>query len=274
MKKYLAVLLFVQCVSVHAQNWKAESIRDYNKQQASRLLKEYVEFVSIPNVARDTVNVHKNADFIAALMRNRGIKNVQLLQAETKGVHPVVYGEVLVPGAKNTLIFYAHYDGQPVNAAQWAAGLSPFVPQLFSAAIDKGGAPVQLPTTNDYNPEWRLYARSASDDKAGVYAILSAYDALIKSGQRPASNLKFFFEGEEEAGSVHLSEYLDKYKSLLQSDLWIICDGPVHQTGKKQIYLGVRGDAGIDVTVYASKRPLQSVRCTVVTMATGRPTLR
>ena len=91
-----------------------------------------------------------------------------------------------------------------------------------------------------------------------MIAILNAYDAIIKSGLKPTYNIKFFFEGEEEAGSPHLNEILEKYSSLLQSDLWIICDGPVHQSGKKQVVFGVRGDAHLDLTVYASKRPLHS----------------
>lgn len=68
--------------------------------------------------------------------------------------------------------------------------------------------------------------------------------------------MKFFFEGEEEAGSPHLNEILKKYAPQLQSDLWVICDGPVHQSGKKQIVFGVRGDTHLDLTIYASKRPL------------------
>ncbi|MBS1655948.1 MAG: M20/M25/M40 family metallo-hydrolase, partial [Bacteroidetes bacterium] len=142
--------------------------------------------------------------------------------------------------------------------SQWAKGLSPFEPQLYSGAIDKGATAISLPASGVYNPDWRIYARSASDDKAGVAAILNAYDALHQTGQQPTCNLKFFFEGEEEAGSPHLGEFLEKYKSLLQSDCWIICDGPVHQSGKKQIVFGVRGDTHLDLTVYASKRPLHS----------------
>ncbi len=191
-------------------------------------------------------------------MKKRGIEKVQLLNASTTGVPPAVYGEVKVAGAKQTLIFYAHYDGQPINPAQWAKELDPFQPKLFSNALDRGGLNIPFPTDGPYNNEWRIYARSASDDKAGVAAILNAYDAITKSGLTPGCNLKFFFEGEEEAGSPHLNEILEKYRPLLQSDLWIICDGPVHQSGKKQIVLGVRGDAQLDLTVYASKRPLHS----------------
>jgi acetylornithine deacetylase/succinyl-diaminopimelate desuccinylase-like protein len=89
-------------------------------------------------------------------------------------------------------------------------------------------------------------------------AILSAFDALVTSGVKPTSNLKFFFEGEEEAGSPHLAELLRLNRELLKSDAWIICDGPVHQSGRKQVVFGVRGDTNVDLTVYGAKRPLHS----------------
>jgi acetylornithine deacetylase/succinyl-diaminopimelate desuccinylase-like protein len=249
---------FLICQFVSAQSPEVLTIRKYVLQNAGTIISEFTELLSVPNVAADPVGLQKNAAFIMEMMNKRGIQNVQLLNASTTGVPPSVYGEVKVPGAKQTLIFYAHYDGQPVNPAQWAKGLEPFLPKLFSAAIDKGGTNIPFPADGNYNNDWRIYSRGASDDKAGVDAILNAYDALKKSGLTPGCNLKFFFEGEEEAGSPHLNEILEKYKSILQSDLWIICDGPVHQSGKKQIVFGVRGDTHLDITVYASKRPLHS----------------
>src|SRR5262249_36934109 len=98
----------------------------------------------------------------------------------------------------------------------------------------------------------------ASDDKAGVAAILNAYTALVASGLRPRYNIKFLFEGEEEAGSVHLEDVFEKHSALLRASCWVICDGPVHQTGKKQIVFGVRGDSHLDLTVYGPRRPLHS----------------
>jgi acetylornithine deacetylase/succinyl-diaminopimelate desuccinylase-like protein len=125
--------------------------------------------------------------------------------------------------------------------------------------VEAGGKILPNPKTGEtINPEWRLYGRSAADDKAGVMAILTAFDALMASGTKPRPNLKFFFEGEEEAGSPHLGEILRLNKQLLQSDAWIICDGPVHQSGRKQVVFGVRGDTNVDVTVYGAKRPLHS----------------
>lgn len=252
----LAPILFLQFS--FAQSPATLKIRKSVQQSSKEIVAEFTELLSIPNIASDAPNIQKNAAFIMEMMNKRGIKNVQLLSPTTAGAPPAVYGEVLVPNARQTLIFYAHYDGQPVNPAQWASGLSPFEPKLFSSAIDKGGSSLKFSDYNQFNPDWRIYARGASDDKAGVAAILNAYAQLKSNNIQPAYNLKFFFEGEEEAGSPHLNEILDKYKSLLQSDLWIICDGPVHQSGIKQIVFGVRGDAHIDLTVYAAKRPLHS----------------
>ena len=66
------------------------------------------------------------------------------------------------------LTIYAHYDGQPVNAAQWDKALEPFTPKLFSDAIAKNGTAIPFPADGSYNNNWRIYARSASDDKAGI----------------------------------------------------------------------------------------------------------
>lgn len=260
MKKTSALLYwFVFLVtSADAQPPYVLKIREYRTDNEKEIFNEFISLLSIPNVAADTANLQKNAAFIMEMMRKRGIQQVQLLSPTTAGAAPSVYGEVLVPDTKQTLIFYAHYDGQPVNPSQWASGLDPFEPQLVDGVIGAGGKAIDIAAGSKLDPEWRIYCRGASDDKAGVMAILSAYDALIKSGLKQTYNLKFFFEGEEEAGSPHLNEILENYKLLLQSDLWIICDGPVHQSGKKQVVFGVRGDAHLDLTVYASKRPLHS----------------
>ncbi|MGH9881649.1 MAG: M20/M25/M40 family metallo-hydrolase, partial [Pyrinomonadaceae bacterium] len=189
--------------------------------------------------------------------KRRGL-NPRLLVPQDATAPPVVYGEWNAPGAKRTLILYAHYDGQPTDAKQWT-GSQPWQPVFRSAALEAGGKTLPMPADNEsINPEWRLYARSASDDKAGVMAILTAFDALRAQGIAPTSNLKFLFEGEEEAGSPHLGDIIRLHRDLLQSDAWIICDGPVHQSGRKQVVFGVRGDTNVDVTVYGAKRPLHS----------------
>ncbi len=259
MRNLLLTIFLFSTLSSYPQSSETLKIRNYRQQNEYAIISEFVSFLSIPNIAIDTLNLKKSANFMMDMMNKRGISQVKLLSAKTTGAPPVVYGEVLVPGATQTIIFYAHYDGQPVNASQWSNGLLPFSPALYTSALYKDGKPIPFPVAVDtYNPEWRIYARGASDDKGGVAAILNAYEAVKNSGMHINTNLKFFFEVEEEAGSSHLQEILEKYNSILQSDLWIICDGPVHQSGKKQISFGVRGDTHLDLTIYASKRPLHS----------------
>lgn len=216
-----------------------------------------MELLKLPNVASDTENIRLNSRYIVAEMDKRGFKP-RLLEAVDKKVPPVVYGEWMTPGATKTVIFYAHYDGQPTDPSDWT-GSKPWEPVLRTASLEKGGAIIPFPNAGEkIDPEWRVYARSASDDKAGVFAILTAFDALKASGIKPTVNIKFFFEGEEEAGSGNLKEILEKNKDLLKADAFIVCDGPVHQSGRKQVVFGVRGDVNVDLTVYGAKRPLHS----------------
>lgn len=248
---------FLLAVATLAQSPGLEKIRSYRQKNESSIYNDFISFLKIPNVATDTANIGKNAVFLMQLMNAKGISNVQLLKANEKNVPPVVYGEVNIPGASNTIIFYAHYDGQPVNPALWAKGLHPFHPQLLNGRVDEN-ASIQASVNFPLNDDWRIYARGASDDKGGVMAILTAFSAVKQSGLKFSYNIKFFFEGEEEQGSTHLDQILEKYKSLLQANLWIICDGPVHQSGYKQIVFGARGDAHLTVKVYGPKNPLHS----------------
>src|SRR5205085_7896720 len=155
----------------------------------------------------------KNADFLLQFMKGKGISNVRLLEGNGRYVPPVVFGEVLVPGATKTVIFYAHYDGQPVNPSTWAKGLHPFQPQLLNGRLDEN-ANAQSPSF-PLNEDWRIYGRGSSDDKGGVIAILNAYTAIKQSGISFPYNIKFFFEGEEEQGSPNMAQILEKNKSLI-----------------------------------------------------------
>lgn len=251
---WVLLLAVANAVPVLAQGSK---IREYRRANEHRILDEYLEFLAIPNVASDRENIRRNAAFIVQMMRSRGL-NGRLLETNDPGVPPMVYGEWKVPGATRTLILYAHYDGQPTDPKQWTETL-PWQPALRSASIEAGGRILPMPKAGEsIDPEWRLYARSASDDKAGVMSILTAVAALKANGLTPTSNIKFVFEGEEEAGSPNLATIINLHKDLLQANAWIICDGPVHQSGRKQVVFGVRGDTNVDLTVYGAKRPLHS----------------
>jgi len=210
-------------------------IRAYTTAHQQAILDQFTELLKIPNIASDKDGIRRNADAIATMMQRLNLNPRLLTPSATPDAPPVIYGEWKVPKAKRTLVVYAHYDGQPINPAEW--NTAPFTPTLRDG---------------------RIYARSASDDKAGVVVILTAIDALRSLHKHPTDNLKVVFEGEEEAGSPHLGVILKENRALFDAQLWVVCDGPVHQSGKRQVIYGARGDMNVSLTVYGPNRPLHS----------------
>jgi len=233
-----------------------ENIRAYRIGHDAAITRELSDFLAIPNLATDSVNIRRNADRLVQMMSERGIA-ARRLESATGGP-PAVFGELRTPGATRTVVFYAHYDGQPIgDTAQWAT--KPWQPVLRDKALDAGGKLISIPATaGAMQGEWRLYARSASDDKAPIVAMLTAIDALKAANVKPSVNLKFFFEGEEEAGSGHLRDLLERNRDLLKADAWLFGDGPVHQSRRQQVVFGVRGVTGVEITVYGPSHGLHS----------------
>ncbi|HYL84081.1 MAG TPA: M20/M25/M40 family metallo-hydrolase [Candidatus Angelobacter sp.] len=237
----------------------AQAVRAYRIENEDRIVRELSEFLAIPNVASDTPNIQRNAAHLVEMLEARGIET-HLLPITGRG--PVVFGKLTSPEAKRTVIFYAHYDGQPVDPAAWTDG-APFEPVLRDAAIEAGGKRIPFPSAGAghgavYNDDWRIYARSASDDKSPIVALLAALDALRSKNIPLAVNLKVILEGEEEAGSPNLQHTLDLHKNLLGGDLLITADGPVHQSGRPLVFFGNRGILGFELTTYGPIRPLHS----------------
>lgn len=236
-----------------------EQVRAYRLANGDRIMRELREFLSIPNVANDTPNIEKNASRLKEMLEARGVET-HLLSIEGRG--PVVFGKLDTEGATRTVIFYAHYDGQPVDPAAWT-DKTPFEPVLRDKTIETGGKRISFPdaaggTNNVYQDDWRIYARSSSDDKSPIVAILSALDALHAKNIPLAVNLKFILEGEEEAGSTNLQKTLQLHKNLLGGNLLITGDGPIHQSGRPLVFFGNRGDIGVGITVYGPVRSLHS----------------
>ncbi len=252
MKWAAALLLAGVCFG--QQNPAARAARSWRQEHESAIVAEFADLLALPNLASDSGNNHRNAAAIVALLERHGVK-ARLL--EVAGAPPVAFGEIQNPGAIRTVVFYAHYDGQPLDPKEWKT--PPWQPTLRDRSLEQDGKVIPFPAAGQaFDPEWRLYARSASDDKAPIIAITSALDALRAANLPLKSNIKLVFEGEEEAGSRHLDRILAANKELLKSDVWLICDGPVHQSRKQQIVFGARGVKTIDITVYGPRRELHS----------------
>jgi acetylornithine deacetylase/succinyl-diaminopimelate desuccinylase-like protein len=217
-------------------NPASQAARQWRQQHERAIIDEFFKLLAIPNISSDRSNIQRNADAIAELLEKRGIA---VKQVAISGSNPVVFGEIRTPGATRTIGFYAHYDGQPLDPKEWAS--PPFTPSLRDGPVEDGGKVIALPAAGTaFDTESRIYARGAADDKAPIIALLAAIDALRAAGLSTKSNIKFAFEGEEEAGSPNLEKILAANKSLYAADLWLMCDGPLHQTRRQLIYFGAR----------------------------------
>jgi len=229
----------------------ADQINQWRQSHEQQIVDRFAALLRIPNVAADTSNIRRNADHISRLLISAGM-SVELLELE--GSNPVVFAERITPGATKTLMIYIHYDGQPVNPGNWAS--DPWKPVMRTDMVEKGGKQVLMKAP--FDPAWRIFGRSAGDDKAPIIALHSALLALASSGIEPTVNLKIFMEGEEEVGSPNLRRMIKAHKDKLAADLWLFCDGPAHQSRRWQLVYGVRGTYGFDLTVYGPNRPLHS----------------
>lgn len=231
----------------------------WRRQHERQILDEAFTLFALPNIASDSVGIRKVADHVLRAFAQRGFTTA-LLESPSGGP-PAVYAERMTLGATRTIVLYAHYDGQPVAGAPWDG--DPFAPTLRRMQGSGQGGSAQeiiaLPAPGDtVDPNARIYARSASDDKGPIIAMLAAFDALASSGTTPNVNVKIFLEGEEEAGSEHLGDLLRAHRDKLQADAWFFMDGPVHVSGAPQVVLGVRGVTGVEITLYGPNRPLHS----------------
>jgi acetylornithine deacetylase/succinyl-diaminopimelate desuccinylase-like protein len=232
-----------------------ETARRWRETHEAQILRDYAELLACPNVSANAADMERLARRLRDALTAAGAAG-ELLRAA--GAPPAVAGRLEVPGATRTLGIYAHYDGQPVDPANWTH--PPFEPTLYSASMEAGGKPIPLPEAGvPVDPEWRLYARSAGDDKAPIAALLTVLEAFAADDVTPTSNLVLLLDGEEEVGSPHLGEILTRYADRFDDvDIWLFFDGPVHQSGRPQLTFGVRGVMGLEVTVYGATRNLHS----------------
>lgn len=236
-------------------NATRQAIDGWRRAHERQVLDDAFALFALPNLASDSVAIRRVATYLQSAFTDRGFA-AELLESPTGGP-PAVLAERLVPGATRTIVLYAHYDGQPVAGAPWDG--DPFQPELRRLENGVAGAAMPLPAPGDtVDPSLRIYARSASDDKGPIVAILAAFDALTALQLDPTVNLKVFLEGEEEAGSRHLGDLLRAHADRLQADAWFFLDGPVHVSGAPQVVLGVRGVVGVEITLYGPNRPLHS----------------
>ena len=250
----VGLLVYLNALAVPAQQRQGQPVEQYVATHQQHIVRELVELLAIPNVAADRENIRRNATALRELFLARGFTTDIL---ETPG-NPLVFAELRAPGATRTILFYAHYDGQPVDAKTWNQR-DPFVPIMRDKRMEDGGQEIaNYRTLTAFPPEARIYARSASDDKAPIVALLAAIDALKATNQPLTSHVKVILDGEEEARSPSLAATMGRYRDRYRADLMLILDGPLHPSGKPTLAFGARGNLVFQITTFGPKFPLHS----------------
>ena len=213
-----------------------DNVIDFININRERYLEELKSFLAIPSISalpQHAGDVKRCADWCSDEMRRIGLQNVRLVA--TPG-NPVVYGDWLAAPGAPTILFYGHYDVQPVDPLElWES-------PPFEATVRDG----------------EIYARGSADDKGQVFMHFKAVEAHMKQNQRLPVNMRFVLEGEEEVGSANLDDFIRAHKDELQADVVVISDSPMFARGVPSICYGLRGLVYFQINLRGSSTDLHS----------------
>jgi acetylornithine deacetylase/succinyl-diaminopimelate desuccinylase-like protein len=211
-------------------------IIDYINTNRDRYVEELKTYLAIPSISalpEHKDDVRRCAEWTAEEMRRIGLQNVRL--EETKG-YPIVYGDWLGAEGAPTILFYGHYDVQPVDPLDlWES-------PPFEATVRDG----------------EIYARGAADDKGQVFMHFKAIEAHLKQTGKLPVNMKIILEGEEEVGSENLDDFVRAHQADLTADVVVISDSPMFDRGIPSICYGLRGLVYFQIDLRGTKSDLHS----------------
>ena len=214
---------------------------NYVDKNFSSLVSDLQKLIQQPSVSAKNLGLEECSRLIVQIMRKSGIK-AEILCIK-KGIPPAIYGEVKSkqnPG--KTLLFYNHYDVQPEEP------LELWDDKPFSGKI-KGN---------------KIYGRGSADDKGELITRIKAVEAFLKTTGDVPCNIKFFIEGEEEIGSVHIEDYLKKFQRKLSCDAVIWEFGYVDEKDRPIISLGMKGLLYVELSKMESIRDAHSSLAVII----------
>ena len=203
------------------------------------------EILSIPNDANQLDDIELNVRWCEKNFIDRGF----ITQRISTPKAPLLLAEKTFSKANETVLIYLQIDGQPVDPSKWSQE-NPYTPVLKKQNTKGNWEIIDWSNIKNYNDDWRIFARSASDAKGPVVMFLNAMDVLENKKIEPNFNIKVIMDFEEELGSPNLPAAVDSNRMILSADHLIIFDGPKHRSGKPTLTFGARGISTIQLTVY------------------------
>ncbi|MDE1813587.1 MAG: M20/M25/M40 family metallo-hydrolase [Thaumarchaeota archaeon] len=214
---------------------------NYVDKNFSSLISDLQKLIQQPSVSAKNLGLEECSRMIVQMMKKSGI-HAEMLYTK-KGVPPAIYGEVKSrQNPDKTLLFYNHYDVQPEEPVDlWDD-------KPFSGKI-KGN---------------KIFGRGSADDKGELITRIKAVESFLKTAGDVPCNIKFFIEGEEEIGSVHIEDYLKKYKEKLSCDAVIWEFGYVDEQDRPIISLGMKGLLYVELSKTESIRDAHSSLAVII----------
>lgn len=253
MNRIIALVIILGSMASYGQKKSTDSNEIIQKNAISSF-KDLYALLNIPNDAHFPKDIEKNIQWCEKAFTKRGFMTkrletptVPLLLAERKAKKPV-----------KTVLIYLQIDGQPVDSSKWFQE-SPWTPTLKEKDSNGKWNIINYERLyENYNPDWRIFARSTSDAKGPAVAFLAALDAMIETKVEPNYNIKVIMDFEEELGSPRLPAAVSRYKNELASDMFIIYDGPRHVSNEPTLSFGARGICDVTITTYGPRQPVHS----------------
>ncbi|MCY4288423.1 MAG: M20/M25/M40 family metallo-hydrolase [Aestuariivita sp.] len=197
-----------------------------------------LDLLRIPSISTDSSYANdcdRAAEWLVSEIQSLGITDVR--KAPSSG-HPMVIGHA--DGSGPHLLFYGHYDVQPVDPiGLWDH--DPFCPQIVDTAAGK-----------------IIKGRGASDDKGQLMTFLEACRSWIAVHGELPCEITLFLEGEEECGSPSMLQFMQENKRELTADVALICDTALFDSRLPAIVTMLRGLLAEEITIIGADKDLHS----------------
>lgn len=208
-------------------------------------LEDFHAFLSLPNDAHYPQDLEVNMAWLEKAFAKR---NFLVKRLPTLGID-LLFAEKINNKNHPTILFYLQVDGQPVDPTRWQQA-TPWTPTLKSLEDGEWNTIPWAQLYDKPNPDWRIFARSASDAKGPIAAFLTALDLMQSKGKQANYNIKVIMDSEEELGSPHITEAVQIHREILKADAMVILDGPMHISNKPTLAYGARGIISFSLTAY------------------------
>jgi len=212
-----------------------EKIFGFIDQNLNRFIDELFVLLRQPSISARWEGVVECSQLLTGIMEKIGIKP-RILPMSGKHKPPLIYGEILNPEAKRTLLIYGHFDVQPPEP------------------LEAWNSPPFQPTIRD----GRIYGRGSADNKGQFFAHFKAIESVLKVNGKLPINVKFLLDPEEEVGSPSLNQFCRENKALFAADMAMNSDGPMDTSGRPRLSFGNRGVLYVEVKARGANQDLHS----------------